>query len=1103
MKISKKTYWKGIEQLKNDPQFIKDAEKEFPEYLSIKDAYGDNSEDSDSGTSRRDFLKLMGFSVAAVTLAACEPPIKKAIPYLNKPETIEPGVPNYYASTYSEGGEYCAVVVKTREGRPIFVEGNKMSSLSQGGVNSRVSASVLSLYDDEKSKHASKGGKKIDWKTIDKEISSKLTSAQNVYLVSNTIISPSTKRLIREFGAKYSNFKHITYDPNSFSGMLAAHAKKGTAAIPSFDFSKADTIVSFDADFLGAWISQVEHTKQYSKSRKVSPTKKTMSRHYQFEARYSMTGANADHRVLVKPSEQAVYIANLYNLIALKAGRSAVNAPAIKEAKGKAKLTKCANDLWASKAKSIVVSGSNNEGVQTLVMGINEMLGAYEGGTIDLDNASYQKQGNDAEMAQFVTELKGGNVGAVVFYNANPVYDHPQGKDIAAGLTKTKVSISTADRLDETTAKCTYHTPDSHYLESWNDAEPKRGHFGLCQPTIRTIYNTRQAQSSFMTWAGMEGDFVTYIQEHWKANVFTLQSEISDFNIFWKTTLHDGLFEAKAVAASYKSIHEGGVAKKTFVAVVADSLNVATENTNVQEVVAEETVTDTTTTTIGEINWATAASEALLSQKKAAWEFITYSAPVLGDGRQANNPWIQESPDPISKMCWGHYASISTADAKTLGLDAFTMDKSKGRVPQINLTINGQDLGNFPIVAQPGQANGTVAVATGYGRGKGVGKVALEAGGVSVYPFVGAKNSATNVNAVEGNVQVAQTQTHETFLGRNTIIQEATLADYKDAKKFKADRFDTKIASSKGKTPAEDLSLWDIDSDGYANFDEKEKKASELAKQQWKVRHGNQSDKHAYPIHHWGMAIDLNSCTGCAACLTACSLENNVPIVGKDEVGKRREMHWMRIDRYYASEEGATTFKELERVNQDEPEVVFQPMMCQHCNNATCETVCPVAATTHSSEGLNQMTYNRCVGTKYCANNCPYKVRRFNWFKYHSNSEFDYHLNSKMGRMVLNPDVMVRSRGVMEKCSMCVQRIQAGKLAAKREKRKVVDGEVVTACASACPADAITFGDLNDSTSEVSKLIESELETGRAYNVLAELNVSPNVWYLTKVRNKG
>lgn len=1090
MKISKKTYWKGIEQLKNDPQFIKDAEKEFPEYLSIKDAYGDNSDES--GTSRRDFLKLMGFSVAAVTLAACEPPIKKAIPYLNKPETIEPGVPNYYASTYSEGGEYCAVVIKTREGRPIYAEGNKMSSLTQGGVNARVSASVLSLYDDEKSKHASKGGKKVDWKAIDKEISSKLASAQNVYLVSNTIISPSTKRLIREFGAKYSNFKHITYDSNSFSGMIAAHAKKGTAALPSLDFSKADTIVSFGADFLGAWISQVEHTKQYAKSRKVSPTKKQMSRHYQFEGRYSMTGANADYRVVIKPSEQAVYIANLYNMIAAKAGRSAVNAPAIKNEK----LTKCANDLWASKSKSLVVSGSNNEGIQTLIMGINEMLGAY-GTTLDLDNASYQKQGNDTQMAQFITELKGGNVGAVIFYNANPVYDHPQGKDIAAGLTKTKISISTGDRVDETTAKCTYHTPDSHYLESWNDAEPKRGHFGLCQPTIRTIYNTRQAQTSFMTWAGIKGDFLTYIQEHWKSNVFALQSEISNFDLFWKTTLHDGVFEVKNTPASYKSIHQGAEAKKSFVAVVADSLKVDTESADNQDVIEETVISN------GNINYASAASAALLSQKKADWELITYATPILGEGRQANNPWIQESPDPISKMCWGNYASISTADAKKLGLDAFTVDKSKGRVPQIKLTVNGQDLGNMPIVAQPGQANGTVAIATGYGRAEGVGKVAKEAGGLSVYAFSGAKNNATSVSAAEGNVQVAQTQTHETFLGRHTIIQEATLADYKDAKKFKNDRFDTNISTSHGKKPAGDLSLWDIDSDGYDNFGETAKKSSELAKEQWKNRHTTQSDKHDYPLHHWGMAIDLNSCTGCASCLTACSMENNVPVVGKIEVGKRREMHWMRIDRYYASEEGAETFKELERVNQDEPEVVFQPMMCQHCNNAPCETVCPVAATTHSSEGLNQMAYNRCVGTKYCANNCPFKVRRFNWYKYHSNSEFDYYLNSKMGRMVLNPDVMVRSRGVMEKCSMCVQRIQAGKLAAKREKRKVIDGDVVTACASACPADAITFGDLNDSTSEVSKLIESELETGRAYNVLAELNVRPNVWYLTKVRNKG
>lgn len=1101
MKKLNKTYWKGTEELRNDPEFVKHASREFSENLPIKDAYGDNT---DAGPSRRDFLKLMGFSVAAVSLAACETPVKNAIPYLNQPEEIVPGVPNYYASTYSQGGDYCSVLVKTREGRPIFIEGNNLSSLTKGKVNARVSASVLNLYDEERAKEPTKKGEPIEWKKADEEIRQALQRASGtVYIVSNTIISPSTKRVIKDFAEKY-NVKHVTYDPVSAYGMLEANRRNyGKAVIPHYDFSKAEVIVGVNADFLGHWISDVEFNHQYAQTRKVSRDKIKMSRHYQFEPRLSMTGANADYRVPFRPSEEGFYVATLYNAIAQKAGQPTLSVQKVNNPT----IVKCADDLWKARGKSLVVSGSNDVNIQLLVNGINKMLGNY-GKTLDMSRPSYQRQGNDKEMMAFVEALQNGNAGGVIFYGANPVYDHPMGAAIADNLSKAKFSISTADRLDETASLCTYNTPDKHYLESWDDAEPKKGFFSLTQPTIRTIFNTRQAQDSFLTWAGMDKSYQDYIKETWKAYA-KMQSKHSDMEAFWKHSLHDGVFEPKSVAG-YQSVHEGGAIG------IKEAIDDALANDNAEPLeVVQEVAENIIESNVATVNWSQVASEISSTYKTSAdeWQLVVYSAPVMGSGAQANNPWLQETPDPIAKVCWGNF--IAVPENKAMADMGFVM--SEGKTQFAKVLINGQEY-KLPVVTQPGMPPKTAAVAIGYGRGKEAGKVAAEAGGANAFRMLNAKNGLlfTAFNDIDisntgEETWVAQTQTHDTIMGRRTIIQEALLSDYKADK---LDRYDPKIATSEGKVEPTQISVWDVESDGFDKFKgESEKefnspeakaKAEEIEKltaDQWNKRNPAGADMHEYPIHHWGMSIDLNSCTGCSACIVACSLENNVPVVGKQEVYRRREMHWLRIDRYYSSKgEGTKNYDELEQAAEN-PEVVFQPMMCQHCNNAPCETVCPVAATTHSSEGLNQMTYNRCVGTKYCANNCPYKVRRFNWFKYHNNDEFDYHMNNKLGRMVLNPDVTVRSRGVMEKCSLCVQRIQSGKLQAKKERREMRDGEVQTACASACPTEAITFGDLNLVESQVNKTIEPELE-GRAYNVLSEINTRPNVWYMMKIRNQ-
>lgn len=1093
MKLQNKTYWKGLEQLSNDSEFVKNNEKEFAEDLPIKDAYGDNTDSAqEEGTSRRDFLKAMGFGVAAVSLAACETPIKHAVPLLNKPENYEPSIATYYASTFMDGSDYCSVLVKTREGRPIFIEGNAMSPITKGGINSRVSASVLSLYDSEKAQYPTKGGQKTDWSTVDTEIKQLLTEASSgtIYIVSETILSPSTKRVISDFIAKYPTAQHVSYDALPQYGLAEAHNKMfGKFAVPRYDFSKAKSIVSINADFLGSWISDVEHSKQYSQTRRIGKDKKVMSRHFHFESSFSITGASADYRNPIRPSQEGIVVGLLRDKVAALKGGSAAGFSGIKDL-DKA-IDRAAKHLADNAGNGLVVCGSNDVNVQMLVADINNMLGNYNS-TLDIARPSFLKQGNNTKMTQFIDAFKGGQATAVLFYGCNPVYNHPRGAEIAASIKSAKLTVSSADILHETASLCTYNCPDRHFLESWNDAEPHKGSFSLCQPTIRPIFNTRQFQDSLLKWSDSAKDYFTYIQDYWTGTLSSLQTSESNASVFWKTSLHNGFFHVDNVSG-YKSIHEGGKA----VAVMSTSTETAAASTTAAPAESQAQPTSSS---------AAEAAEKVKAAYKAdskGWELSLFVSPVAGSGSQANNPWIQETPEPISKICWGHFVGVPQAWAKSQNLKMV-----EGKTIMAEVKANGKSI-KLPVAILPGLPAETLSISVGYGREK-AGKVAAQAGGANVFPMATVQEGSIIMASMQGvsisiladAFQMAQTQTHGTFMGRQTVIQEALLSDYVDGEALKKKKYAPMITSYSGKEKPTDLSLWDINGDLYGeDHHALPEVPTEEEKKLWKHKYApKRGDQHMYPIHHWGMVIDLNTCTGCSACIVACHLENNVPVVGRDEVARRREMHWMRIDRYFSSAGTIGDHASLE-IASENPEVVFQPMMCQHCNNAPCETVCPVVATTHSSEGINQMTYNRCVGTKYCANNCPYKVRRFNWFNYANNEMFDYHLNNPLGKMVLNPDVTVRSRGVMEKCSLCIQRIQDVKLRARREKRKIADGEAMVACASACPSDAITFGDLNNPESNIVKLLESELEL-RAYNVLHEIGVSPNVWYLTKVRNK-
>lgn len=1052
-----KRYWKGLDELHNTPEHQELVDNEFMPEATANLLESDNLDEGQ--TKRRDFLKFMGFSLGAATLAACETPVTKSIPYLNKPEEVTPGVPNYYASTFFDGTDYASILVKTREGRPIKIVGNKNSKLTHGAVNARINSSVLSLYDSARAKNPMKGGEKTDWATLDSEVMAGLQKAadagSDIVILTETIISPSTKKAVAEFAAKYGeNVKHVTYDAISASGALVANeADFGVRALPAYDFEKAEVVVGLGADFIASFPNGAANAVGYGKMR---DPKSGMSRHFQFETNMSLTGSNADVRVAVKPSEMAAIVTTLHNKVAKAVGGVNISGGS---SEYDATITKAANELVAARGKGIVVSGSNDPAIQTIVNAINNMLGNY-GSTLDMAKPLYIKAGVDAEMDALVADMNSGKVGALLLHGVNPSYSYAAADKFNAGLGKVELTVSFGDRLDETAANVTYLAPDNNYLESWNDAEPRKGSYSLTQPTIQPLFDTRQFQESLLTWAGNDADFYSYMQTVW-ADVHSSSSNAEMlFSDFFNTALFNGVFDAESAGE--------------------------------------------------EVTFAGDAAAAAGAIKKVAsgdLELELYVKAGAGDGSQANNPWLQELPDPISRVTWDNYVTMSPTQMKEMGLSR--LERGDFMANLVTVSANGVDV-TAPAYPSPGQKYGTIGLAVGYGR-TAAGKCGNEVG-VNAFALANAGFGvgAVTVTKTEGEHEIAQLQSHHTLMGRDSILQETTLDEYK--KDPKSGNPDVLLyVSSAGGGHKEDAHG---DAHGGHGDDHGHEEGH------GEEEHGNSSmmpapevnlwDDHAIEQgHRWGMSVDLNKCIGCGACVTGCGAENNVPVVGKEEVRRGRDMHWLRIDRYYSSDMteekaeeagiGAIDKFTLMEEAAEAPQVAYQPVMCQHCNHAPCETVCPVAATTHSDEGLNQMTYNRCIGTRYCANNCPYKVRRFNWFQYHNGSE-DFSknpANDDLGRMVLNPDVVVRDRGVMEKCSFCVQGIQAAKLKAKKEGRKVADEEVQSACAEACPTNAIVFGDLNDKASWVAANAKDE----RSYHLLEAVGVQPNVYYMTKVRN--
>lgn len=1050
--------WIGSEDLGREEQFIEQASQEMPD-ASVASMLAQGASFGSAQTGRRDFLKYLGFSISAATVAAsCEIPLKRAIPYVTKPDDMVPGVANYYASSFVQGGDYCSVLVKTREGRPIKIEGNQLSAVTNGGTSARAQASVLGLYDTYRLrapqlKNSEGHFETSTWQQIDELVAGALKPESKVAILTHSILSPTEKQVLKDFQTKFPNTTVTTYDPVSSAAILKAHELMyGVAMVPGYQFDKAKVIVSVQADFLGSWISPIQFAHAYAKGRKIAdPSKASMSRHIQVESYMSLSGTNADNRIRIKPSESAAVLGRLYNKIASAKGASTINAPQL-SASLAASIDKTADELLKAPGESLLVCGTNAIAEQALVCAINHLLG-NEGKTVDLEQYSYQRQGDESKVAELMSAMNNGQVETLIVYGANPVYELPFGTAFGEAMAKVGLCISTTGSPDETSALCKAIAPSHHWLESWGDAEAIRGHISMIQPTIAPLFDTRQREHTLLKWAGADPvilgsdqPYYEYLKAHWAANMPSVAS--------WNELLHDGVFTYTPAAS--------GAAYK-------DNLN---------------------------------SVAGKLTQPGTGTEITFMETVAMGAGQNANNPWLQEMPDPVTRCAWGNYLALPV---QFDGTRKFIAHEKLEDGDLADVTIGDQTI-RVPVVKQFGQTPDSFALAIGYGRsvtgraGSGV--------GVNVTPWM--KTDADGmVQYWAPGVTVSGKKGEEDYFScvQYHHTMGVTGEDSETKQIINADEAATVYMTYGLVRQGYQGSLVNRTIIRKSHLDHVEEFVKDL--QEERHEHQELNKKQVYPGHdatyarghHWGMHVDLNSCIGCGACTVACMAENNVPVVGKREMSRHHEMAWLRIDRYFYGD-----------VNN--PSAVYQPLMCQHCNNAPCENVCPVNATNHSSEGLNQMAYNRCVGTRYCANNCPYKVRRFNWLDYNAAdlwpiNEADLGLKSNsndvpygadnLTRMVLNPDVTVRSRGVIEKCSFCVQRIQEGKLRAKTEQRLLRDADVKTACQTACPTGAITFGDMNNEEGDLTHKLASPLN----YIVLEEVNTRSVVNYQARIINKA
>ncbi len=985
-------YWRCLEELADSEQFHKLLIQEFPQQAA---GWFD-------GVSRRDFLRLMGASLALAGLNACgraAPIDKKIVPYVNQPEEIVPGRPMFFATAFPMGGAGTGVLVESHEGRPTKIEGNPNHPASVGATNAFAQASILTLYDPDRSQVVSNAGRISTWNAFltainDDLEAERLSGGAGLRILTETVTSPTLTNQLRQLLAKFPRAKWHQYEPvNRDNAQAGGRLAFGNNVNTVYRFDNADVVLSLDADFLFAGPGNVRYARDFVGKRRVRQNKSEMNRLYVIEVTPSVTGSMADHRLALRPSEMPGFAA----AIAAKIG---LPVQSTTDAQHSQWIDALVRDLQKHRGGGIVVAGDQQPPVvHALAHAMNQALDNVGKTVIYTDPIVANPVDQSASLRELVRDMETASVKVLVMLGGNPVFTAPVDLRFAEHLAKVPFRVHSSLYDDETSAYCHWHIPETHYLESWSDVRAYDGSVTILQPLIAPLYGGKSSHEVLAALLGGFGD-TTYdiVRNYWKT-----QKIAGDFETFWRTALHDGVVAGTAFQP--KTVKLKALAN-------VDGLSAS-----------DASVSETR-------NSKPARQNSL--------EISFQPDPTLFDGRFANNGWLQELPKPLTKLTWDNAALMSPKTAERLGLSyqVGARGGEHGRVftDVIELRYEGRSL-RAPAWIVPGHADECITLHLGYGRTR-AGKVG-NGTGFNAYairtanaPYYGA---GLEIRKIGTQYPLACTQFHHSMEGRD-LVRAATIEEYR-------------------KNP---------------NFVQGE--------------HHQESEGSLYPGYKyegyaWGMSIDVNACVGCNACVVACQSENNIPVVGKTEVTRGREMHWLRIDRYYKG-------------SPQNPETYHQPVPCMHCENAPCELVCPVGATNHSHEGLNDMVYNRCVGTRYCSNNCPYKVRRFNFFEY---SDFE----TPSLKPLRNPNVTVRSRGVMEKCTYCVQRINVAKIEAEKENRPVRDGEIQTACQAACPTQAIVFGDINNREAAVAKLKSESLN----YGLLTELNTKPRTTYLAKLTN--
>lgn len=951
------------------------SETLLPEFEGRASANG-NVPPAKQGYNRREFLKLNAYAITfAAFLSSCRQPVREVVPYLIQPDEILPSMADYYATSWYDGCNYASLLARVVDGRPVKLEGNDQCPICSGKATVRAQASMLGLYSDLRLKSPEANGEKCTWTELDGHVKTGLeklkATGEKLVILTNTIISQNTNKCLGKFTTYWPNAEVVCYDEVSYNAILLAHGQcLGKKVIPSFNFQKAKFIAGFNCDFLSTWLMPAEFTRQYHQSKGERNTGNM--RHIQFETNFSVTGAAADKRVPIKPSEELNLLVSIYNKLAGHFKRlpempaTTTVYPEVETLAGR---------LIEHAGESLVVSGSNNLDNQKLVIAINYMLGNY-GHTIDMDRYYQLFGGDDARLERFIAELNNQKIGGLICLGTNPVYDF--GAEVADAIKKLDFSVTVSCFGNETSGVVKYIAPSHHFLESWGDLEPKKGHYSFVQPVVQHLFETRQAEDNLLVWSGSSSGFYNLLTKNWSEKL---------------------------------------------------ALNETNQELNLDNILKNGVYTESDIEPLFEAKFNTEVLETIELNKTDGLELFVYENNNLGSGDTKINYWLHELPDPVTKISWDNCAVVSPQTARKYSL------RTNGY-----LKIN--DTQTFPVFIQAGIPDDVVMVARGYGKTIGpAGKVGEHVRFDEVFKNR-LRQNFWNINQLsnsEGEHQFAFHQTHNSHENRLDLT------------------FSGKGQIEKHKSPA-------IKDKLHENYQ--------------------------YLSHRWGMVIDLDLCTGCNACVVSCIAENNIPVVGKNEVVRGHNMHWLRIDRYF---EGTA----------DSPRMINLPVMCQHCGNAPCEKVCPVAATSHSKEGINQMVYNRCVGIRYCSANCPYKTRVFNWFDYTGTDSFagntvdPLNMTSDLARMTLNPEVTIRAKGVMEKCTFCIQRIEEKRFQAKKENRSIADCEIQTACMQTCPSGAIVFGDLNNPESRVSKLSKSE----RAIHLLEDLNTQPSITYLKRIQH--